>query len=548
MSLNVFKWLLKKAGIITFPLLILIAVNAALSVIGVNFSLISKDAVDIAAGQAEGSLLSVFVRLGLLLLLQVVLIAGGSALDAVVKGRFEIKIKRELFTRLLKKDWLTLSGYHSGELLNRLNSDAGIVITGMCDIIPQFISFAITIVLSAYYLFVLAPGFALYILPLGPVVLIFGRFYSRKVKKLHKKCLESDGRTRSFMQEMLQNVIAVKSFSAEDAAARHSEQFQKINYKFKIKRSAVSIFASIGLYILFTFGYYSALAWGSVKISYGTLTYGTLVAMLRLVSQIQGPFRSMSSLLSQAFATFASAERIIELENLKEEKINIDYFKKYGKINRVCLKNVSFSYDKALVLDGADLIVNNGDFVAVSGVSGIGKSTLLKLLLGLVEPDEGEIFIDCDEKISVSPKTRLCFSYVPQENMILSGTIRDNIAFYREVSDDKINEVAKLSCVDEFAIELPLGLDTELKEGGSGLSGGQIQRIAIARALVSDAPFLLFDEATSALDEETEKKVLHNLRSFTDKGCIIVSHKPAAIDICDKIIRIENGKFISDGV
>ena len=255
MKHNVYKWLLKKAGVITIPLLILIVINASLSVIGVNFSLVSKDAVDVATGQMPGSLSDVFIKLAVLLVIQVILLGLGMILDSVVVGRFEIRLRKDLFNKLLKKDWQKLSEYHSGELMNRLISDASIVSNGICQFLPKFISLCVTIILSAYYLFTIAPGFFVYVLPLGPLVLIFGRFYSIKIKKLHKKCQESDGRVRSFMQELLQNVIAVKSFCAEDGASEDSVNLQNVSYKLKLKRSFISAFAGIGVYIVFTVCY-----------------------------------------------------------------------------------------------------------------------------------------------------------------------------------------------------------------------------------------------------------------------------------------------------
>ncbi len=545
MSRTVFKWLCKRASAIMPALILLIVINSALAAIGVRFTLISKEAVDIAANQADGLLSRTFIKLGILMVVQICLLSVGSVLDIVVRGRFEIRIKKELFGKLMKKNWLELSGgYHSGELLNRLTSDVGVVIGGVCEIIPQFVSLAVTISLSAYYLFMLAPVFALYILPLMPIVLILGRFYSRKIKRLHKKCQESEGNVRSFMQEMLQNIVAVKAFGAEDDVTDHSSLLQKVLYRYKVNKNTIAVFASIGLYIIFTFGYYAALAWGAIQISADALTYGSLVAILGLVSRIQSPLRSVSSVFSKTVAAFASAERIIELENLKEEKKTIDYSDFYGKINRVCLDNVSFAYGEPEVINGASAQMNIGEFIAITGNSGGGKSTLLKLLLGLAQPSDGSIYLEGDgKKIPVSPDTRSFFSYVPQDNMILSGTIRDNICFYKDCSDEEIKRAATVACADEFISELPNGYDTKLTEGGGGLSGGQVQRIAIARAMLSDAKVILLDEATSALDEDTEKRVLVNLKNLTDKSCIIVSHRAAALEICDKVVAVENSRL-----
>lgn len=548
MSIKVFKWLCGKAGIISVLLAVSVALNAVLSVIGVRFALVSKEVIDIVTAQSDGILKIAFEKLIFYLAVQIVLLISGSLLDVRIRGKLEMRLKRDLFCSLLKKDLKSVSAFHSGELISRLTSDVNIVVSGISEIVPAFVSLTVTILMSAYYLYVLAPSFAVFVFPVGPLVLIFGRLYSEKIKKMHKKCREADGKTLSFMQELLRNIIAVKAFSAEASVSDEAEKYQNAAYKYKLKRNAVSTFAGVGIYLVFTVGYYAALGWGALKISAGVMTYGSLIAVLKLVSQIQTPFRNMSSLLSKAFSAFASAERIIELENLKEEKISADYSGIYDKIDSVRADNLSYSYTSAPLIRNSDLIIKKGEFVVISGVSGIGKSTLLKLILGLILPDEGNIYLCTgDEKIPLGADTRTCFSYVPQDNMILSGTIKDNICFFKNnVSEHDIIKCAEIACVDEFADELEKGYDTVLSEGGAGLSGGQIQRIAIARALLRDAPMLLLDEATSALDEETERKVLRNIKTLTDKSCIIVSHKNAAFDICDKTVRIENCGFVCE--
>lgn len=201
-----------------------------------------------------------------------------------------------------------------------------------------------------------------------------------------------------------------------------------------------------------------------------------------------------------------------------------------------------------MILDNTSLKVNKGDFVAITGISGIGKSTLLKLLLGVFNVKGGNIELKLQNGVlPVDKHTRKLFSYVPQGNMLLSGTIRDNLTFINtNASESEIEEAVRISCADEFINELPDGLNTVIGEKGMGLSEGQVQRLAIARSMLSESPVLLLDEATSALDEETEKKFLTNLKKLKDVTCIIVSHKKAALEICNKYVRIENSKIISE--
>lgn len=524
------------------PLLLFVAGNAFLSVVSVWFALVSKRVIDTATGQTAGSLKISFLVLTGFLLLQLLLQVILSLMEVKISGKLEITIKGSLFRNLLEKQYQQVGMYHTGELMNRLTSDVRIVVSGIVTIVPAFVAMIVKICSSFAVLYMLAPVLAVCILALGPVIFVFGRIYSKKMKSLHKQCQQSDGITRSYMQEMLQNILAVKAFETEDVTARQSIDYQYRNYRLKVKRNYFSLLANVCLFLVFTAGYYVTLGWGAYCLSLGTLTYGTLTAMLQLVGQLQAPFKNLSSLLSSAFSTVASAERIMELEEMENEKeVPCDLLTK--EFEYLYAEHLSFSYPGVSVFQNASFTLNKGEFLAIAGQSGIGKSTLLKLLLGVITPDEGGLYI-CgrQKKAMVSKTTRCFFSYVPQGNMILSGTIRDNIRFYRNnISDEEVNRCADIAQMTGFLKELPKGLNTVLKEGGEGLSEGQIQRIAIARALLGSAPVLLLDEATSALDEATEYAVLQQIRRLTDKTCIIVSHKNAAFSICDKIATVENG-------
>jgi ATP-binding cassette subfamily B protein len=283
-----------------------------------------------------------------------------------------------------------------------------------------------------------------------------------------------------------------------------------------------------------------------------TLSFGTLTAILQLVGQVQAPFSGLSGLLPKMYSVIASAERLIELENLPDEReINhqtISVPATYTNMYSITLKDVSFGYDREPVFDHVHLKIKKGDFVVVSGLSGIGKSTLFLLLLGVFAPSQGAICIILKngEQIPLDRHTRKLFAYIPQGHLLLSGTIRENIAFVNPgAAEEEIMVAAQISCAAEFIAKLPLGLDTVIGEKGQGLSEGQMQRLAIARAVLSGAPILLLDEATSALDEATEEKLLKNLKQMTDKTCIIISHKKAAFSVCNREIQIENNAIIT---
>ena len=382
------------------------------------------------------------------------------------------------------------------------------------------------------------------ILAIGPFVLIGARLYSRRYKALHKKCQEADGKTKSFMLEILQNLLVVKSFGNETPVMEKSSGLQNESYRLRIKRTKVSVVAHVGLFLIFNAGYYFAVAFGAYRLSTGTgINFGDFTAILQLVNQIQSPFKQIASLIPQVFSTIASAERMLELEELAEEKEekSVNAREVYRGLEEIVFDHVSFSYNQDSTVSGIDMHIKKGEHVVVAGESGAGKSTAVKLLLSIFQPQEGKIYLKTKNgNIPISCQTRSLFAYVPQGNLILSGTIRENITFAcGAASEEEIIKSAKIAQIWDFIESLEDGLDTKIGEKGLGLSEGQAQRIAIARAILYDAPVLLLDEATSALDSDTEIALLRAIRSMTDKTCILVSHKKAAFEICDRVLYVE---------
>ena len=522
-------------------MILLTVLSSAVSTVNVSFAIATKDFIDSALALAQGggltvdALLSSGAFLAGLILLSLILQAALSRINARASFRLDIRIKQLFFNSLLKKDYSKISEYHSGELMNRLTSDISVVTGGIISIIPDSFSTIVRIVVSFIYLFMLDPVLSIAIVSAGPFILLFGRLYGKRMKRLHKDVQRSDGVTRSFMQEMLQNIIVVKSFDNEDRASKKAADYQNINYKYKIKRNTLSIIANIGLFVIFIGGFFAALTLGVYKLANGIITIGTFNAIIQLVNQLQAPFMNMSGIISQFYSTIASSERLIEVEDIKTES-RAERQNNYDGAARLVISNVSFSYPAVQVIDNMSLEISKGEFVALTGPSGIGKSTLLKLLLAIVTPETGEIYIQNSDgsKTAINENTRDYFSYVPQGNMIVAGSIADNIKFFNDsVSGEFVQKCAETAQMGAFLSELPDGLNTILKEGGEGLSQGQIQRIAIARALAYDRPALLLDEATSALDEQTEINLLQSIRAL-NKSCIVVSHRKAAVEMCDR--------------
>ncbi len=528
----------------------LIICDALSSVCSVSMAVFAKLIIDSAQkGNMDGLVRNAVILL-LVIIAQIALKLLSKALEVRVSGKLEMKYKTELFSNILKKDYLKISRYHSGELMTRLTSDITVVSQAVTTIIPGIVSTVTRLVCAFAVLFALDKWFALLFLLAGLALFVFTRIFRGSMKKLHRAVQETDGSVRSFMQESIESVLVIKIFNVGEKILKRAETLQKNNFDAKIKKNRWSIFANLGFSAAFSLGYLFGLVWSGIKLCTGSITFGTLTAIIQLISQVQVPFTSLSGIVPQYYSMIASAERIIEIENMSASKSvndkNISTEKIYSEMGGICFDGVSFGYGRDTVIENGTFEIKKNDFTVISGISGIGKSTLFKLLVGVIPPDSGKIYIKSgDGEYGIDKYMRSLFAYVPQGNMLFSGTIRDNIRFVNSNADDEeVMHAAEVSCAAEFINALPDGLDTVLLEGGHGLSEGQIQRLAIARAVLTDAPILLLDEATSALDEKTEKQVLSNIRELKEKTCVIISHKSAAYEICNKELKIDNKKII----
>ena len=481
-----------------------------------------------------------------------------------VLTKLEMRIRQNIFASLLKKQYAQIRQMHSGEILNRFTSDIDIIVNGIINLFPQLAAMMTQLVGGMLVLFSVDRRFMLLILAIGILVLAGSRLCSGKFRYLHKEVQRTNGKVRSFLQECVENVVVIKSFANETSVLGRLSEYQEENYKIRKKRTSVSNVANTAVYVIFSAGYYAALVWGALQIAAGQMTVGTVAALLQIVNQIKSPFRSMSGLLTQYYSMIASAERIMELEDLKEEEkqeTEVDITSLYNRMKSICLEHGTFAYHEGEpVLRGASLMIEKGEFVAITGPSGAGKSTLFKLLLHLAELQEGCLELEFiqeskdQEKADIENRncnldagTRGLFAYVPQGNLILSGSIRENLLFGNaDVTEEEMRQAARSACIERVIEEFPETYDTILGERGVGLSEGQIQRIAIARALLSKAPVLLLDECTSALDQDTEMQLMKELKKLKDRTILCVSHKDSTTNCCDRIVRLTDGKFVQE--
>ena len=554
------KWIIKN-GKRQIPKIIILSVsNMALALVSTLLALVSKYAIDAAQKAANAGSSSDFLYYRNLIaaygIVILVIIAGrlilrvyAQSLTIKVQAGMEMEMRSSLFGEILSKKFEKINSYHSGELMNRMTSDIKIVTDGITTIVPNLLYFVTQFTGAFVVLIIFDWKFTMLFIAAGIIISAVTLFFRKKLKSLHKRVQETDGKVRSFFQEAIESILVVKTFGVERKFEEKGDGLQQINYDAKMKRRHISILANAGFSFVFNAGYLFALVWCALKVCTNAMTYGTLTAVLQLIAQIQTPFVNITKVLPQYYAILASAERIMEIEAIEPEEKSSDMLKPqefYNEFEKASFENIQFNYGREYILEEGNAMFEKGDFVAIRGISGIGKSTLMKMLLGVFKPQEGKIklYLKNGSFMEAGPDTRCLFSYVPQGNYLFSGTLRDNILLINpEASQTDIEQALRISDIYEFVKTLPQGLDTIIGEKGLGISEGQAQRLAIARAVLSKAPILLLDEATSALDAATEKNVLNNIRKLNKKTCIIITHKNAALEVCNREFIIEDKKL-----
>lgn len=533
------KWIYKHTKPFIPQIIYISLLNFIASVAYIILAKLSQQIIDSASKSVTHTFIIGSVSLFGLILLHIIIEAVVSIILTSVATKMNISLKNYMFTCLMKKKYVNIAEYHSGDLLNRFSTDVDIIVNGSINLIPSLVSMLTKIVAGFAALCIQNYYFAFAVLFIGFIFPLCGRLLSRKYKDLHKQVQQTEGATRSFMQESFANIVVVKTFGGEKPFLMKLKDFLNTNRNLRIKKSVFSVLISALLYLFFSLGYYGILVWGAAQIASGVMTIGTLVYFLQLISVLRAPLQNISGIIPKYYSTVASAERLIELEQIEDESQNNN---KIIDFNNISAQNLTFAYTNEIVLRHNNFLIERGTITAITGRSGSGKSTLFKLLLGLFPATAGALSFD--GKTPIDETTRQMFSYVPQGNMIISGTIRDNITLCdTNANEEDIINAAKVATIYDFIETLPDGLDSVISERGQGLSEGQIQRIAIARALLFDAPIILLDEATSALDEQTETQLLNNLKTLTNKTILFITHRNTSLSVCDKILHLSNGVF-----
>lgn len=516
------------------------------SVLFIALALLSKRLVDIATKEESGKFYLVVLFILLTVFLQLVLNALASHLSVLTSGKMAVYLRRRIFDTLYKKKQTEINKFHSGELLNRFVSDCDIAVNGANGILPAIFSTASKLIAGAAALLTLDWRFALGLITVGICIPAVARLISARYKKLHKAYSASNGEIKSYFQETLVNMPVIKSFASILPAKRKLDKTLLHNLSLKLKRNVLSVLISSSMYTFFTAGYFLVLIWGAVGISKEVVTYGSLIAFLQIVSQLRAPMQNISGIFVQYSSMMASAERLLELFELNDELLPLDTEMKDAAaqvFTGITAKELTFTYGENTILKNCNFHIKRGTITVITGESGKGKTTLFNLLLGYLDAESGSLTLD--GKYDINASTRALFSYVPQGNMVLSGSILENLTFCNDkATKEQIDFAIKTAVLDEWVNGLPNGLNTKIGEHGLGISEGQAQRIAIARALLCNTPILLLDEATCSLDSKTETALLKNLKELPDKTVLLVTHRKVDDSIADCRLHLENKKFV----
>ena len=557
---NTLRWLWKVSGRYKGSVAGLLVIQIIFGLCGVASAILFMSLIDSATAKQ----LDVFIQVGLciagLFLFENLLRIINRHLHEWTSASLENLFKERLFSVLLKKDHATVTATHSGEWISRLTSDVSVVTGGIIDILPGLGGMLARLGSALAALIVLEPAFLAILIPAGLFILLMTALLRKVLKRLHKKVQEAYGAVLSFLQERLESLMIIRIFSMEQKTCKDAAEKMKQHKAARMQRTVFSNLCNFGFGIVADGGYLLGAVYCGYGILKGTLSYGTFTAVLQLVGQVQSPFAMLTGIIPRYFAMTASAERLMEAEAYPDDndgspveakEVRRFYAEEFQALG---VRDAVFSYrrrgkdgvtaEQLQVIDHLNFEVKKGEYVAFTGQSGSGKSTLFKLLMSLYPLDEGERYIRSENaEYPLTAAWRGLFAYVPQGNQLISGSIREIVAFGDQDAmqqDERIERALQIACADEFVSALELGMDTRLGERGAGLSEGQMQRIAIARAIFSDRPVLILDESTSALDEKTEQKLLDNLRRMTSKTVLLITHRPAALEICDRVIDLSS--------
>ena len=536
---NSFAWIIHISASHKWKLLLLMIANCLITAVGVGTAAVNKHIVDKAV--IDGGMVPYIIVAIMFAVFTLATSVWLSIFTVKVTEKYSYNIRLDMYEKILNSLWIKRTSHHSEGLVTRMTSDAGAVTSGVINVCMQIVSTVLQFVMAFILIWHYDSSLALVALVSGPVAAFASVYIGLKLKKIQVEIQQSEADYREFLQENISHADVIKVFGRESESLKSIGELQDRRFYWIKRKNRLSVCSAAIISAVFSGTYLFAFITGALRIASGEITFGTMTAFLSLMGQVQGPILALASLIPQFVGILASAGRIIEVIGMpKEEDVNFcDLNAPFG----ILCENATISYDGNVVVDNFNMDVKPGETVMFEGSSGIGKTTLLRSILGFLSPDSGMVNIyDVDGKNApCSSGTRKYISYVPQGNTLFSGTIADNLKMGNpDATSEQMQYALQAACAWDFVNELEDGLDSVVGERGCGISEGQAQRIAIARAFLKPFEILVLDEATSSLDEETERKVLENLKKIKkEKTCLFVSHRKSVGEFADRVITIE---------
>ncbi len=558
--LREWKWLFRYIRKYWWGIAAYIVIGIVATAMGLGASVASKYLIDAVVDRASSALLPSAVTVIGLAVMQILFQSLSSWATSKIGTRVNMEIRADFFERITATNWENIRKYHSGDLINRLEGDVSTMSSGVMNFLPTFITRFVQFAGSAIIVLYYDKTMALLCLMGSPLVLLTSNYMMKKIREFNKKSRETNGKIIAYGEETFQNMQMVKAFGLNERYAKNFKVLLQQFREVKLEYDRFSILTTMVMSFVGLLVSYSCYGWGVWRLWNGAITFGTMTLFLQLSSNLTNSFSALVSMAPSIVSIATATGRIMEITNLPEE--NDDNAEKAsamlekakeGKI-RIEAENMSFCFDDGneSVLKNADFTISSGETVAITGPSGEGKTTALRLILGLMSPTDGSISFISDDGERISPcfSTRRMCSYVPQVNSILYGTVAENLrAVKPEATDEELINALKTAEIWDFVASLPRGLNSVIDERNNNLSEGQAQRISIARAILCNAPILIMDEATSSLDTETEEKVLKNIMKVDSRRiCVLTTHRPSMLKYCSRVYRInEDGSFVLCG-